>query len=277
MDISFTNLGLANVHFWYRSGTVCGYGGSSAGWTELGTQQVTITFSGDGNYTHVPLPGVITIPAGEVYGLYVYTLGGGPGRVRYYGTVPGGTCGVTTPIQPNSDLSLSAGYGVSAPTSAFGGTLIAERHFAGTIYYTTGGAYNVYRDGASIATNVAATSYTDAGFDASVSHTWEVTTVCGSGESNSVGATENACPTVNIEEIVSDNFTIYPNPTKGQLSIRNYQLGITNVEIYDVAGRYVQQFPIPNSQLFIDIDISHLAKGVYYLKIGNETVKVVKE
>ena len=40
---------------------------------------------------------------------------------------------------------------------------------------------------------------------------------------------------------------------------------------------YEKSFLIPNSQFLIDIDISHLSSGMYYLKIGNEVVKVVKQ
>ena len=72
------------------------------------------------------------------------------------------------------------------------------------------------------------------------------------------------------------NIIIYPNPTTGQLTIRNYELEIDNFncEIYDIIGHCVAQFSIINSPF--SIDISHLQAGIYYLKIGNETVKIIK-
>jgi hypothetical protein len=48
-------------------------------------------------------------------------------------------------------------------------------------------------------------------------------------------------------------------------------------------GRLVETVQLPKSPLSFGegqgerLDISHLANGVYYLRIGNETVKVVKE
>ena len=66
---------------------------------------------------------------------------------------------------------------------------------------------------------------------------------------------------------------IYPNPTTGKLTIDNGQLKIENIEIYDIVGRKIVNCPlsIDNS-----IDVSHLANGLYFLKIGNKTVKVIK-
>ena len=70
---------------------------------------------------------------------------------------------------------------------------------------------------------------------------------------------------------------VYPNPTTGQLIIDNGQLTIENVEVFDIYGR--KQKIILNSQFSIlnSINISHLPAGVYFLKIDNQTVKVVKQ
>jgi hypothetical protein len=61
------------------------------------------------------------------------------------------------------------------------------------------------------------------------------------------------------------------------LTVEGGTLKIENVEIYDVSGR--KQGITVNSPLSTvnSIDISHLANGVYFLKIGNESVKVVKK
>ncbi|MDR1792263.1 MAG: T9SS type A sorting domain-containing protein, partial [Bacteroidales bacterium] len=68
---------------------------------------------------------------------------------------------------------------------------------------------------------------------------------------------------------------IYPNPASSQLKIKNYQLEDgENVEIVDVLGR-VQQSTIVNQQSEIIIDVSHLAKGMYFIKIGNWRGKFV--
>ena len=84
---------------------------------------------------------------------------------------------------------------------------------------------------------------------------------------------------VGVNEIVSNGqLKIYPNPNTGQLTIvmNNEQLTMNNVEIYSVVGQLLQS-KIVNQQSKIEIDVSHLAKGVYFLKVGNQVVRFVKE
>jgi hypothetical protein len=69
---------------------------------------------------------------------------------------------------------------------------------------------------------------------------------------------------------------VYPNPTSNQLRIENYELRMGDIAIYDVVGK-LQQSKIVNLQSEISIDISHLANGLYFLKVGDKTVKVIKE
>jgi len=89
----------------------------------------------------------------------------------------------------------------------------------------------------------------------------------------------NSCVknSVNRIEIVQQNtdIKIYPNPTTGQLRITNYELREnTIVEIFDIYGKNVTPLTSHSSPLILDI--SHLANGMYFLKIDNKTVKVVK-
>ena len=72
-------------------------------------------------------------------------------------------------------------------------------------------------------------------------------------------------------------WTIYPNPTTGELIIDNGQWTMDNVKIFDITGRTLNNYPLSiiNSQL--KIDVSSLSSGIYYLKIDNRVVKFVKE
>jgi len=81
------------------------------------------------------------------------------------------------------------------------------------------------------------------------------------------------------------DFIIYPNPTTGQLKIKNYKLkGIEKIEIFDVFGRVVHSClrafaPSCNE---IVLDISHLPKGVYTANVTSNgkvigTNKIVKK
>jgi hypothetical protein len=68
---------------------------------------------------------------------------------------------------------------------------------------------------------------------------------------------------------------VYPNPTTGELRIMNDELQIDNIEIYDVYGR--KQRHVPSVTCREIIDISNLSAGVYFLKVKNEVVKIVKQ
>ncbi|MCL2512077.1 MAG: T9SS type A sorting domain-containing protein [Bacteroidales bacterium] len=81
-----------------------------------------------------------------------------------------------------------------------------------------------------------------------------------------------------IKEITQNSWSVFPNPTKGELKIENGELKIENVEIYDMTGRTVGAYGIrPNGK----INIVHLPAGIYFVKITTEagTImnKVVKE
>ena len=79
-----------------------------------------------------------------------------------------------------------------------------------------------------------------------------------------------------IKEIQQNaNITIYPNPTTGQLTIKNEKLTIKNIEIFDIVGKRVMSSESPMSPE-TTINISHLSNGMYFLKVDNKTFKIIK-
>jgi hypothetical protein len=101
------------------------------------------------------------------------------------------------------------------------------------------------------------------------------------GEPKIFTITVNPCNGNSVPENdshISANISVYPNPTTGQLQIRNYELSMGEIGIYDVVGRKQKaesKFP-PFGGVGV-VDISHLPAGIYFLRAGTETVKVVKE
>jgi len=83
--------------------------------------------------------------------------------------------------------------------------------------------------------------------------------------------------TVGIKENrIQDNITVFPNPTTGELTIDNGQWTIKGVELFDVYGK--KKLSIINCQLSIEkLEISHLASGIYFLKIETENNVVVEK
>jgi uncharacterized protein YuzE len=78
------------------------------------------------------------------------------------------------------------------------------------------------------------------------------------------------------------NIKVYPNPTTGELRITNYALNqvqgrITNAEIFDITGRKISSYHLIPSSSHHLINISHLPADIYFMKVNNQTVKVVKQ
>jgi hypothetical protein len=81
-------------------------------------------------------------------------------------------------------------------------------------------------------------------------------------------------PITGIETIdISSLITVFPNPAQDKITIQSPRT-IEQLVFYDLSGKMVHQIHNPMEST---VDISHLAKGVYFLKIDNKVVKVVKE
>jgi hypothetical protein len=83
---------------------------------------------------------------------------------------------------------------------------------------------------------------------------------------------------VGIIEINSgkNSIIIYPNPTDEKLRVTSYELQIEKIEIYDIVGCNVGAYCIRPENKEIEIDISHLSAGMYFLKIDGKVFKVIK-
>ena len=76
----------------------------------------------------------------------------------------------------------------------------------------------------------------------------------------------------------SSKLFLYPNPTTGKLKIENGELRIINVEVFDVYGRKQKaESRKQKAEGEIEIDLSNLAAGVYFVKIYTESEIVTKK
>ena len=95
----------------------------------------------------------------------------------------------------------------------------------------------------------------------------------GDGKYSVVNITKGAIE--NVEEIIS----VYPNPTKGKIIVEN--LGgfknLQGLEITNITGKIVFQSEITNYQSSIEIDLSQLEKGVYFINFKGKTFSRVKK
>jgi hypothetical protein len=93
-------------------------------------------------------------------------------------------------------------------------------------------------------------------------------------------------PGVGITDSEKMDVYIYPNPAKDELRITastssasNRSLSEVEVEIYDVFGRkqcfdFAQQ---PKGEGEIEVDVSHLSAGVYFIRLTDEQGSAVQK
>ncbi len=88
-----------------------------------------------------------------------------------------------------------------------------------------------------------------------------------------------ACITNNEEIPTASEFLIYPNPTKGQVTLqwgeatdRDYQLRVFNVQ-----GQVMMTNTVPQGTMRQGVDLSAMPAGVYLVQIGQHTERVVIE
>ena len=60
---------------------------------------------------------------------------------------------------------------------------------------------------------------------------------------------------------------IYPNPSSTTLNLKVEKVNISKIEIYTVTGQKINAKSIEKTDRFIQIDISNLSEGLYFLKV----------
>lgn len=78
----------------------------------------------------------------------------------------------------------------------------------------------------------------------------------------------NTCKNLGIEDSVFEKIVMYPNPTKGELTISNVTLEKANV--YNTLGQLVKSFTLNLSNTDNTINLSGLPKGIYYVYLINQ-------
>ena len=210
-------------------------------------------------------------------------IGGLIGNNGLYTTIT--NCYATDNISGNTNIGGFIGYNNSSSiTNCF-----FDYQTSGQIY-AIGGGYG----GGSVTGKSTAEMKTKATF---TSVDWDFTTIWGINEGVTYPFFING--TVGISELVQNvNIQLFPNPTTGELTITNrspvrgklsaanYELQITNVEIFDIYGKQLSSstpfnFPARGGDLTSSshhkIDISHLSAGVYFVKIYTEKGEVVRK
>jgi hypothetical protein len=173
-----------------------------------------------------------------------------------------GTGTVTVMVNPLPTVSIVAGQTVvcvNGPTVGLSGSPAGGAYTGSNV--TTG----VFTPGATAGTFMPAYSVSDA------------TTGC----SNSASVTIIVSSCTGLEKLAEnkDGIQVYPNPNTGIFSVYLNTAETNTVELSDLSGRVI--FSEKTNTSKVDVNISHLANGVYFVKITsnsrNEIIKVIKE
>jgi len=90
--------------------------------------------------------------------------------------------------------------------------------------------------------------------------------------------TYNASTLSNNDIDTLKNVSIYPNPTRGEITLSNIQnIELEYIKIYSVLGRVVEDIPVEKGLSKLEIDLSHLNKGVYLLSAKSIDKSITKK
>ncbi|MFV0598485.1 MAG: leucine-rich repeat domain-containing protein [Bacteroidales bacterium] len=88
------------------------------------------------------------------------------------------------------------------------------------------------------------------------------------------------CDPISLEDEIKINIStkIYPNPTYGNIKLEVEGLNSeADVLVYDMVGRVIQKHGLSKGNKELDIDLSGYAKGVYSIRIVNESINQTKK
>jgi len=81
-----------------------------------------------------------------------------------------------------------------------------------------------------------------------------------------------------VSDVNFSKINFYPNPAKNILTVEN-DVNLTKITLYDLSGKSVLNNNVNSKK--VQLDISHLAKGVYMMRVATEegakTMKIIKD
>ncbi|MCB0446908.1 MAG: M4 family metallopeptidase [Gelidibacter sp.] len=93
----------------------------------------------------------------------------------------------------------------------------------------------------------------------------------------------NCSATLSVSEsdYLDQGIRVFPNPSNGQFTLKKIRnIDLIKADIFDVNGRLVNQIDLTTMQTEIDIDISRLTSGIYFMSVTSQgaksTIKLIK-
>ncbi|WP_345166109.1 T9SS type A sorting domain-containing protein [Algibacter aquimarinus] len=90
---------------------------------------------------------------------------------------------------------------------------------------------------------------------------------------NNAGNLVTISSTASTDDFFNKTISVYPNPVKNELNIRNTGLTIETISILDMTGKTI----LKDVKVIEFVDVSNLTQGFYFLRTNdNRTIKFIK-
>ena len=222
-----------------------------------------------GSYTAVNATGTtmsynltgLTANTGYTFRAFATTASGTTyGAEKTFTTQQGQTsCPAPTNVTASNITETSADISWTQPDNAATSWDVLYKESAATSWYTVTTSNN---------------PYTLVGLTSASSYDVQIIAHCTNGQNSDPSATYTFM-TVGINDYTLDNsVTVYPNPTTGVVQIKNEELRMENVEVYDVYGKLLNVMSVDDHTA--TLDLSSYAKGTYFVKVTTERGVVTK-
>ena len=80
-----------------------------------------------------------------------------------------------------------------------------------------------------------------------------------------------------IENKATSAFELYPNPSKGEIKISSDKEWINSIDVVNIYGELVYTKQIPAYKKEQLLSLSHLSKGIYFIKVSSNDSKLTKK
>ncbi|GHT67466.1 hypothetical protein FACS189452_05230 [Bacteroidia bacterium] len=250
--------------------------------TALGGAAQTVTWSVTGTASSIAADGTLSIGAGETAAILVVTATSTADNSKKASI----TVIVTDDVLVEAVLGVSVSPNTTSvakgSTRQFSVVVLVQGNAAQTVTWSvSGGTAGTSISATGLLTvaagetastlTVTATSTADASKKGTASVT---VTAAGTTEPEPTDPTD---PTA-VEAQRVQKLLVYPNPVSDQITITSDQWNAGDkVEIYNVNGTKVFETPLSIVNYPLSINIAHLPAGIYIVKVGNRTAKVVKQ
>ncbi len=89
----------------------------------------------------------------------------------------------------------------------------------------------------------------------------------------------NPCPVLstNTDLEIDDKIQVYPNPTKGNITINWQNTNVTRIQLYDINSRLINNKEVHGYSGSTNIALDSLSSGVYFLKLFSDNKLTIKK